>query len=222
MQDTHSGRAVAVTLAAGLAVLILAVVLALSDRDLHLAGTNNVFSRFPVAEIRPGDELCEQLETVPADAAAVRLSVAPGSPSAPGPLAVRVVREGRNVSRGARPGSWEADSVEVPIVPVARTLTEAEVCVANRGDAALTLLGYGVEPARLGFKLRGEQVDQQIRLEYLRAEPESWWAMAGVVAHRLGLGRGELFGGWIALAWLIGVLAMGAVAARLLLRKAWA
>ena len=222
MQDSHSGRAVAVALAGALAVVILAVVLALSDRDLHLAGTNNVFSRFPVAELRPGDELCEQLETVPADAAAIRLSVAPGSPSAAGPLAVRVLRDGRTISRGERPSGWEGESVEVPIVPVERTLTGAQVCVANGGDAALTLLGYGVEPERLGLKLRGEQTGQQIRLEYLRAEPESWWAMAGVVAHRLGVGRGELFGGWIAFAWVIGVLAMGAVAVRLMLRKTWA
>ena len=222
MPAASPGRALAVTLAGALAFLIAALILALSDRDLHLAGTNNVFSRFPVAELLPGDELCEQLETVPADAAAVRFSVAPGSRSAAGPLTVRVLRKGRTISRGERPSGWEGPSVEVPIAPVERTLTGAQVCVVNGGDAALTLLGYGVEPARLGFKLRGEQVDQQIRLEYLRAEPESWWAMAGVVSHRLGLGRGELFGGWIAFAWLIGVLAMGAVAVRLMLRKTWA
>jgi hypothetical protein len=222
MPAASPGRALAVTLAGGLAVVIAVVVLALSDRDVHLAGTNNVFSRFPVAELQRGDELCEQFETVPADAAAVRLSVAPGSRSAAGPLAVRVLRDGRTISRGERPSGWGGGSVEVPIVPVERTLTGAEVCVVNGGDATLTLLGYGIEPERLGLELRGEQTGQQIRLEYLRAEPESWWAMAGVVAHRLGVGRGELFGGWIAVVWLIGVLAMGAVAVRLILRKTWA
>jgi hypothetical protein len=217
MREAPSGRAVAVTLAGALAVMIVVVVIALSDRDLHLAGTNNVFSLFPVAELEPGDELCEQLETVPGDAAAVRLSVARASG---GPLAVRVRREGRTVSRGERPGGWEGESVDVPIDAVPRTLTEARVCVANRGDSALTLNGYGVEPKRLGFRLRGEQVDRQIRLAYLRAEPESWWSVAAVVAHRFGLGRGELFGGWVVIAWLVGVLAMAALVVRLLLREA--
>jgi hypothetical protein len=220
MPAESPGRALAVTLAGALAVVIAVLVLALSDRDVHLAGTNNVFNRFPVAELAPGDQLCEQYETVPADAAAVRFSVAPGADVQGGPLAVRVLHEGRAVSRGERAGGWEGESVDVPIAAVPRTLTEAQVCVTNRGEAALTLRGYGIEPARLGFRLRGEQVDQQIRLSYLRAEPESWWSMASVVAHRFGIGRGELFGGWLPFAWLLGVVAMGAVVVRLMLREA--
>lgn len=218
MRTARSGRAVAVTLAGAVAIVIAVVALVLSDRDVHLAGTNNVFDRFPVADLQPGDELCEQFETVPADAAGVRFSVEPVAGGAP--LAVRVQREGRVVSRGERPGGWGGASVEVPIETVPRTVSGRQVCVVNRGDSALTLRGYGVDPARLGFKLRGEQVDRQIRIAYLRAEPESWWAMADVVAHRMGLGRGELFGGWVAFAWLAGVLAMGAVAVRLVLRTA--
>jgi hypothetical protein len=198
--------------------VIAVLVVALSDRDVHLAGTNNVFDRFPVADLRPGDELCEQFETVPADAAVVRFSAEPGTAGAA--LAVRVLGEGRLVSSGARPGGWEGWSVDIPIDQVPRTVSRAQVCVMNRGDSALTLRGYGIDPARLGFRLRGEQVDQQVRIAYVRAEPESWWAMAGVVAHRMGLGRGELFGGWVAFAWLAGVLAMGAVAVRLVLRGA--
>jgi hypothetical protein len=218
MRTAGSGRAVAVTLAGAVAVVVAVLVLALSDRDVHLAGTNNIFDRFPVADLQPGDELCEQFETVPADAAAVRFSVEPVAGGAP--LAVRVLREGRVVSRGERPGGWEGASVEVPIDTVPRTVSDAQVCVVNRGDSALTLRGYGIDPARLGFKLRGEQVDRQVRVAYLRAEAESWWAMGDVVAHRMGLGRGELFGGWVAFAWLAGVLAMGAVAVRLVLRTA--
>jgi hypothetical protein len=214
----HPGRAVAVTLAGALAVVVLVLVLVLGDRDVHLAGTNNVFDRFPVAALEPGDELCERNETVPADAASVRLSVEPGT-SAGGPLRVRVLDEGRVVSRGEREGGWSGDSVEVPIAAVPRTLAGAEVCVANGGDATLTLRGYGIEPARLGFRLNGEQVDRQVRLAYLRAEPESWWSMAGVVAHRLGMGRGELFGGWIAFAWVAGLLAMAVLVVRLVLRE---
>jgi hypothetical protein len=215
----HAGRAVAVTLVGGLAVVVLVLTLVLSDRDIHLAGTNNAFDRFPVATLEPGDELCEQHENVPADAAAVRFSVASASGGPGGPLQVRVLDEGSTVSRGRRPGGWEGDSVDVPIAAVPRTLGDAQVCVANLGAASLTLRGYGT-PARLGFRLRGDQVAQQIRLSYLRAEPESWWSLAGVVAHRLGLGRGEVFGGWVAFAWLAGLIAMSGVVVRLVLRGA--
>jgi hypothetical protein len=220
MLTRGSGRAVAMTLAGGLTVVLVVLVLALSDEDIHLAGTNNVFDRFPVAELQRGDELCEQFETVPGDAATVRLSVAPDSASPGGPLLVRVLDGGRVVSHGKRPGGWEGESVEVPIVTVARTITGAQVCVTNRGEAPLTLRGYGVEPDRLGFTLRGEQTDKQIRLTYLRPEPESWWSMAGVAAHRSGLGRGELFGGWIAFAWLGGLIAMSLAVVGLVLREA--
>jgi hypothetical protein len=220
MSTGGSGRAVVLTLVGALAAVLGALVLALSDRDIHLAGTNNVFDRFPVAELQPGDELCEQSETVPGDAAAVRFSVAPDQPALGGPLSVRI-RDGKQVvSRGKRAGGWNGESVEVPIAAVPRTLTGSQVCVSNGGEAALTLRGYGVEPARLGFTLRGEQTDKQIRLTYLRAEPESWWSLAGVVAHRFGLGRGELFGGWIVFAWLAGLLGMGVAVVRLVLREA--
>jgi hypothetical protein len=214
-----SGRAVAVTLAGALAVVLVVLVLALSDRDVHLAGTNNVFDRFPVAMLQRGDELCEQFETVPGDAAAVRFSVAPDSAASRGPLSVRVLDGEQVISHGKRPGGWKGESVEVPIQAVPRTITGSQVCVTNGGEAALTLRGYSVEPDRLGFTLRGEQTDQQIRLTYLRGEPESWWSVAGVVAHRFGLGRGELFGGWIVFAWLAGMLAMAVVTVKLMLRE---
>jgi hypothetical protein len=217
----HPGRAVVVTLAASLAVLVLVLVLALSDRDVHLAGTNNVFDRFPVGALNPGDELCEQHELVPAAAAAVRFSVAPGSGAPGGGLRVRVLDDGgRVVSRGRRAGGWVGDSVDVPIDALPRTLADAQVCVENLSAPTLTLRGYGVAPPRLGFRLRGDQVDQQIRIAYLRAEPESWWSVAGVVAHRMGLGKGELFGGWVAFAWLACLLGMGGVVVSLVLRGA--
>jgi hypothetical protein len=213
-------RAVALTLAGALAGVSLALVLVLSDRDVHLAGTNNVFDRFHVATLAPGDELCERNEIVPADAAAVRFSVAPGSTASDGLLRVRVLEDGRPVSSGQRRGGWAGGWLDVPVAPVPRTLAAAQVCIANRGEAALALRGHGIEPERNGFTLRGEVAGSEIRLTYLRAEPESWWSMAGVVAHRLGLGRGELFGGWIAFAWLACVLAMGAVVLRLVLHGA--
>jgi hypothetical protein len=220
MRTRGSGHAVAMTLAGALTVVLVVLVLALSDQDVHLAGTNNVFARFPVAELQRGDELCEQFETVPGDAAVVRLSVAPDSVAPRGALSVRVLDGERVVSQGRRLRGWEGESVEVPIVTVARTITGAQVCVTNHGEAPLTLRGYGILPERLGFTVRGEQTGKQIRLTYLRAEPETWWSMAGVVAHRFGLGRGELFGGWIAFAWLGGLVTMSLAVVGLVLREA--
>jgi hypothetical protein len=220
MRIRGSGRAVAMTLAGSLTLVAVVLVLALSDRDVHLAGTNNVFDRFPVADLQRGDELCEQFETVPADAAVVRLSVAPDAATVRGPVSIRVLAGERVVSRGRRAGGWDGESVDVPIETVRRTIDEGQVCVTNGGRTALTLRGYGVEPDRLGFTLRGEQTDKQIRLTYLRPEPESWWSMAGVVAHRFGLGRGELFGGWMVFAWLAGLVAMGLAVVALVLREA--
>jgi hypothetical protein len=214
-----SGRAVAVTLAGALVVVLAVLVLALSDRDVHLAGTNNVFDSFPVADLQRGDELCERSETVPGHAAAVRFSVAPESPGLGAPLSVRILQSGRVISHGRRAAGWTGQYVEVPIEEVRQTVAGTRVCVTNHGDAALTLRGYGVKPARLGSTLRGEPTEQEIRLSYLRAEPESWWSLAAVVAHRFGLGRGELFGGWIVFAWLAGLLGMSVAVVRLVLRE---
>jgi hypothetical protein len=220
MRGAGYGRAVAAAFAGAAVVLIAALVIALSDRDVHLAGTNNVFDRFPVADLGPSDELCEQGEIVPADSAAVRLFVGEQAGAQRGPLRIKVVEEGRTVSQGSRAGGWDGGSVDVPIRTVRRTLSDAEVCVTNRGRSTLTLRGYGIDQTRLGFTLRGEESNNQVRLTYLRPDRESWWSIAGVVGHRFGLGRGELFGGWLVFAWLAGLVAMAAVVARLVLREA--
>jgi hypothetical protein len=219
MRSPRSGRALAVALVGALVVVLAVVILVLSDRDRHIAGTNNVFDRTAVADLQLGDELCERFETVPADAAAVRFSVEPGPAAHGGALVVRILDGAGVVTRGERRGSWTGGSVDVPIAHVPDTLTEAQVCVRNRGESTLTHRGHGVTPKRLGFTLRGEQWEREVRLAYLRAGRESWWSVATAVAHRFGLGRGELFGGWLAYAWLLCVLATGGVTVALVMRE---
>lgn len=113
----HPGRAVVVTLAGALAGLFLVLVLVLSDQDVRLAGTNNVLDRFPVATLERGDELCEQHEVVPADAAEVRFSVEPGSGGRAGRLRVRVLDDGRAVSRGTAESAGRAIPSTCPSRP---------------------------------------------------------------------------------------------------------
>jgi hypothetical protein len=196
----------AVALGLAVVVALAGAVAALSVERERLAGTNNVFEFFPNVAIPPGAEACAMAERVPGDAGAVRVRAEPA-----GPLDVRLVRDGREVARG------RMETGEAPIRPVVeRTTPDVDVCFTNEGDAEVVLWGYGaVEGAPQRTEIDGEPIDERIRLSYLRPGTESGWEIAGTVAHRMGIGRGSLLGGWAFFGWLLalgGVLA-GAFAA---------
>jgi hypothetical protein len=187
----------AVALGLAVVVALAGAAAALSVERERLAGTNNVYGFFPNVTIEPGAEACAMAELVPGDTGAVRVRAEPA-----GPLAVRLVRDGRELANGA----MEAGTAPVRPV-VTETTSGVDVCFRNEGDAEVVLWGYGAvagTPQRT--ELDGEPIDERVRLSYLRPGTESGWEIAGTVAHRMGIGRGSLLEGWAFFGW---VLALG-------------
>jgi hypothetical protein len=196
-----SVRAVVAT---GVAVLVVCVAVVLAQSDARQAGTNSIVEVGRVAELRSGERHCQPGETVPRDAARLRLLV--GTFGQPVPEISVAARdgEGRVITRGRWPaGRGREGHIVIPLQRVERTAPGLEVCVATRGGERLVL--YGQAP--------------NIRLEWLRPGSESWYALVPAIAHRFSLGKASLFGPfWLAIALLL-VVGAGLAAIWVFLRE---
>ena len=206
-----------VSLAFGLVVVAMFVgmVVVLSAGHARLAGTNNVFDLFGNVPVAPGQEACARGELVPGDTAAVRVHARPESPPG-GLLELRLSRDGRELAHGALAAGWAEGDVDVPVQPVvARTEPDVTLCFTNGDDGAVTLWGYGAEPTGPRMVVDGNVTNERTRLTYVRPGRESGWDMAGLVAHRMGIGRGDLLEGWAFYGWVAaigGTLVVAAIA----------
>jgi hypothetical protein len=206
-------RSVKVTLAVGLALLVVAIGVVLSRSPLVVAGTNSV----PVqteAEIKRGDTgSCQQAGTIPQGTSAIRLAVEARDV---GPrVAVKVLSGSRVVAAGAREAGWTAAiTVTVPVPRVSHAVSDARICIA---------IGSIVEPFRVYGALappaaaaRSALQGVNLRIEYLRPGPSSWWSEISSTAYHMGLGRAA-GGTWIVFLVVALVSAVAILAARVTL-----
>lgn len=194
------------TAALAVLALLVAVGLALSSSAPRLAGTNDVPAARMVVDVAPDQQWCQSGEQVPRDAAALELLV--GTYGRPGPpLRWEVVgADGRTRAEAAVRGGY-ADGRRLRLELGDAAGDPATVCVTNEGAERLALAGRGAEahmPPGLAMTLDGEAVPGVVHARYLRAGSESWWAVAPLIAERMG--RGSAAGAatpWIALALLV-------------------
>lgn len=190
MQVAFALMASRVVLAVGLVAVAATVVALLSQSAPRLAGTNNVSPRAPVAFLFPGDVVCQE-STVPRDARSVVLRVPP-NPERERRVRV-VVRAGGDRTAGdyRDPAPTGELSVALPgRVPAGA----GEVCVENRGDGSLALMGSDIDigaAAQRGISTRGK-----LSIAYRRGGSESWWSVASVIAERFELGKPGFVGAW--------------------------
>ncbi len=197
-----------VALAAGLAVIAVAIAVTLSRAPLVVAGTNGIAYTTVVAATQGPAYGCQGGEAIPRGTTAVRMWLEGNIKSR-----VRVaVRTGpRTVAAGTQEGGWLGKVTTVPITRVRHRLARADLCYwIDPAVQILNLLGGPVShPAR------GE-ASRKMRVEYLRPGPSSWWSKVGSMERRLGLGRAPAGG----LVFVI-PLALMALAALLVVRTAW-
>jgi hypothetical protein len=200
---------VKLALAAGIALLVVAIVAVMSHSPPSLAGTNSVPAREPVASTNGRTSSCQRA-SLPRETTGIRISLA----SVAGPrLSVGVYSQSRSVTHGERSAGWGVwANVVVPVKPLAHTLPHALICVAvAQAPAPVKVLGEVIRPAphgKLGLQ------DVRLRFEYLRAGPKSWWSLAYSVARRMGFGRAPS-GLWAAFLALVSIVAVIVLAARL-------
>jgi hypothetical protein len=177
-----------------LALLALAIVRGLRE-DSRYSGSNSVGPKQGIIELRDGQRVCQSGELVPADTAAVEVSVATGGGPGP-PLAVRLrAADKRVLGRGKASGGYRDGLVSMPIPLQRRTRTGVEVCVERTGRG--TALLYGLAGAEGKLKLDGKRTPGVLRLAYRRPGKESWLALTPAIAHRFAQAKTRIAAPWM-------------------------
>jgi hypothetical protein len=211
-------RAVRVAaVACALLLLCAALAAGLTRSENRYAGFNSVRSPGAVTELERGDEVCQLIETVPADTAAVEVVGLTGGVPGPPLRATVSTRGGEQIADGRLPGGYGDGKVAVPVTEIGYTVPDAAVCIGSAGRGKLTLLGVPTAPA--GLEINGEQKPGLLTIAYRRDGEESLLALLPTIAHRAGLGKTNLAGDWTF--WALVALFVGAsgLALRLVLAR---
>lgn len=197
-------RGVKVTLVASLALIVLAVALTLLGAPMSIARTNRPPGKpeEAIEMTHEGGNYCDSGEVLPRDTSAIRFWLE----AAAGPRVTVAVRShGRELTGGERGSGWIGGSVTVPVRPLARTISDATVCISFVAqDETVTVQESYSTPG--------------IWIEYLRPGTRSWASMAVGVARHMGLGR-AVPGTWIVLGPLALLGAIAVLASRLLVKE---
>lgn len=207
-----------IVLAAGLALLAIALGATLAEAPLTVARTSVRDGSFEVLGIYgKGRRVCQTGETLPAGTSTVRALL---SAPAIGPrVEIQATAGGRTITDGARQAGWTGESVTIPVDPVKRGAGGATVCLTTGSDnEAIAMMGERASgPARAVSE--GKPLAGRVKVEYLRASGGSWLSHAGSIARRMGFGPtgGD---GWIALLLLAGMAIAVVLTSWLVLREA--
>jgi hypothetical protein len=205
---------VQIALAAGLALLAIAIAVVLSRSPLTVAGTNSIRASTEIGFVGGGSSACQPSGTIPEGTTAIRISASQNT----GPkVRLEALSGPFIVAQGERPAGWGIDeTVTVPVERVAHTIPNAKVCVA---------FGRSVEPVQInGVLVRTTSASgapataTRFEVEYLRPGSSSWWSLASEVARRMGFGHAPS-GTWIVFLLLALSIAIVALASWLILRE---
>ena len=203
--------------AAGIAAIAVAFVAILFTSVPRRSGTDLTPNGAFVAGIRAGAQTCQGGELLPADTAAVQMTI--GTYGAPGPpIAVTFTSEtGLPVASGRLAGGWKQGIVRIPITPTRQATTNVRVCLRNeaaRGTRGQIALAGDLPDPGYTMNVAGRSVPGRLRYDYLRPGSESWWELLPTIVHRFSLGKSDAVRHW---AWA-GVLILMLVAVVLALR----
>jgi hypothetical protein len=200
--------------------LVVALALTLSHAAPRRAGTNGIGPETPFSAVGAGRRVCQGGELLPAGTTSIRLIVP--SQQRPGPqLAIELRRHRAVIARttGAT-GGVTGFAVDAPIPRVARDLDGVTLCytVGDAGGEVAVVGGY-TPPGTGNVTIDGRSTGGSMPIEYMRPGSESWWSYASTVMRRIGLGRGDWGGAWMAWAAAALVLAALALAVRAVVRS---
>jgi hypothetical protein len=208
-------RAVKVTLAVGVAILIAvcAYVLTRSPPRVVRAGPTPTGL---VTSFSGDGEACQGREALPAGTTAVRLSIAAYVGAR---IHVAVYSGSQILTEGSRNPDWTGSSVTVPVTPLRESASNVSVCFdISPNSESLFLLGRQTAASEGMSVPDGESVPGRLEIEYLGPGQGSWWSRLLPVARHMGLGR-AFSGTWIVLLIAAMVAAVGVLAGRLALRE---
>jgi hypothetical protein len=193
-------RSVRIALAAGLALLAVAIGVTLRASPTTVLATNRIPDAGEVARTRKSTSACQAGELLPAGASAVRLTLAGEIGPA---VAVAVKSGGHTLARGSRGDGWTGASVTIPISPVSHTTPGAVICFAlGRPLGDIEIFGEHTVGAHALVGPRGEALPGRMGVEYLGPGRASWLSRLPAIARRMGFGH-AWGGSWIVFALLV-------------------
>jgi len=199
---------VIVTVAVSAVLLAAGVITVLSQSALRRTGLNRVRVTSELGVLQAGQTLCQREEVIPQGTGAIKVSLLPAIEGG-GAVRVAVIVGGASVADGARIAGWRSDTLTVPLRPIVARETPARVCITASGGGLVGLAGEAAEDGTGRASVDGRALGGDLRLVYLRPEPESWWAAAGSAIDRMGTGH-PLESSTIAV--LVGLLSIAAAA----------
>ena len=180
-----------VVLAAAVGVAMGAVLITLSSSGLHRTGTNNVPGVEEVAQLRPSQSRCQEVD-VPRRTD--QLAVAAASDAGAVPALAVVLSVGTRALALGRTRETAPDGRPLvnlrPIPPAG----PARVCVRNAGRHGIALLG----------------ISDTFGVDYYEGR-QTWWDTAPALAQRFGFGKAGFVGAWTF--WMALALVAGAMIA---------
>jgi hypothetical protein len=203
---------VQIALAAGLAGIVLAVLVVLTGSPVAVLATNGVATNATLALANTKATACQPGERLPKGTRAIRMSL--GSFTGPA-VSVHVYAGGHLLASGEHGSNWAGQTVTVPIGLVTRTVYPVKVCFAAalvRGEA-LRVDGADTKPAVAARSAEGEALPGRVQIEYLTQGSSSWLSLLPSVARHMGLGR-AWHGAWVAFLALALMIAIATLATR--------
>ena len=207
---------VKIALAAGFAVLALAIGVELAHAPLSVAGKNGTPTQEEaIAIATQGATYCQGGESLPRGTSAIR----PWLSTFTGPrVRVTVSAGGREITSGSAGSGWTGRVVSVPVKPLAQAVSDATVCMSfAMKDETLTVYGKATGAATAA-KTAGKPLPGRIWIEYLRAGNSSWASLISTVATHMGFGHAAP-GTWVVFLVLALLLGVAALASGLLIRE---
>jgi hypothetical protein len=206
--------------AAGAALLVLAVVVALNLTETAPRAIDSNLIRalgFDV-ELAGRSRMCQRAEDIPAGTAGLGFRM--GTFGRPGPeLGLRITSPGAAPATGRLARGWVEGDAVVPVDTLSAPRDGARVCLRNEGRRRVVVAGQslaGFEPARVDGR---PGTTARVRIVYLRSADESWLQRAGGVADRLAAVRAVAPGGATLWLWLVLMLGVIGAAVALVLRE---
>lgn len=209
-------RRVRTALAAGLALLVVAGALVLSEHPLVVLASNSIAPHTTLGVAGNNATACQGGERLPAGTRAIRLSLwALTGPA----IELRAISAGHLVTSGERGSGWDGERVTVPVRAVSAP-TAASICFAipTAGVEHVTLLGSDTIPAAAAYAGNGKALAGRLRIEYLGRGDSSWLALLPSVASHMGLGR-AWSGIWVVYAVVLAMLAVTGLVSRLIAKE---
>lgn len=206
-----------IALAAGLAIVALAVGVVLASSPPAVLATNSVPEHGALRNTASRSiRICQGGERLPAGTRSIEASVEAYT----GPrLQLKVYSGARVLTSGVLDAGWSGRAVPISVEPVRQTAAHVEVCLSSTFlSESIAIVGSVTGRASEAHGSEREPLGGRMRIVYLGRGHTSWLEQVGSVATHMELGR-AWSGPWVAPVLVLLMLVAAATSSALALRE---